>query len=186
MRIFRKGQTMPQRLFISAMVFGLIIAVGATNNAQGYGPGVRISTGPRGYNNGYNNGYGQGSYGGYGQGYNTNGPGFIGGYGSGHGSYGYSGYKNGPYGYENAGYYEHFAPNRIASPGEGTPLRVFGTEQNARKCSARMSHVFSGSRQHFFFQQESDSSNRHGTITRRATGVFIVLKTCSVAYATGE
>ena len=117
---------MRQRLYLAAIAFGLIIAVGPANNANGYGPGVRVSIGPRGYNNGYNNGYGQGSYGGYGQGYNTNGPGFSGGYGNGNGSYGYSGYGNGSYGYGNAGYYDPYGNYGYYGPAYAPAFSPFG------------------------------------------------------------
>ena len=95
---------MRRRFYLALMAFSLISTIPSANKAHGYGPGVRISIGPRGYNNGY----GQGSYGGYGQGNHANGPGFSGGYGNGNGSYGYSGYGNGPYGYGDteAGYYD--------------------------------------------------------------------------------
>jgi hypothetical protein len=115
---------MRRRLCLAVIAFGLISAVLPANNVQGYGPGVRVSIGPRGYNNGY----GQGSYGGYGQGYNSNGPGFSGGYGNGNGSYGYSGYGNGPYGYgyRDASYYDRYGNYGYYGPEYSPVYSPFG------------------------------------------------------------
>ena len=115
---------MRRRIVFAMISFGLISTIPLTNKAQGYGPGVRISMGQRGYNSGY----GQGSYGGYGQGNHANGPGFSGGYGNGNGSYGYSGYGNGPYGYgdTDASYYDRYGAYGYYGPAYSPVYSPYG------------------------------------------------------------